>query len=108
MRSKHQLRQMRLCPFHPICASGWKGQRFIWPLGFAWGTYLYVCVGIRENGEKIDYIVPLAGQSEEVFKEAFPNYDEYNGTAYIFRTGLGRKTKFVPQFTDFLGQYPHE
>ena len=69
---------------------------------------LYASVGIRENGEKIDYIVPLAGQSEETFKEAFPDYDEYNGTAYIFRKGLGRKTLFVPGLTDFLGAHPQE
>ena len=69
---------------------------------------LYASVGIRENGEKIDYIVPLAGISEETFKEAFPDYDEYNGTAYIFRTGLGRKTKFVPGLTDYLAAHPHE
>ena len=69
---------------------------------------LYAEVGIRENGEKIDYVVPLSGQSEETFKAAFPDYDEYNGTAYIFRTGLGRKTLFVPGLTDFLGAHPHE
>ena len=69
---------------------------------------LYASVGIREGDVKIDYIVPLDGQSEETFKAAFPNYDEYNGTAYIFRSGLGRKTKFVPGMTDFLGAHPHE
>ena len=69
---------------------------------------LYASVGIREGDVKIDYIVPLDGRSEETFKAAFPNYDEYNGTAYIFRSGLGRKTKFVPGMTDFLGAHPHE
>lgn len=69
---------------------------------------LYASVGIRENGVKIDYIVSLQGPSEETFKAAFPDYDEYNGTAYIFRTGLGRKTKFVPGLTDFLSSHPHE
>jgi len=69
---------------------------------------LYASVGIREGDVKIDYIVPLSGRSEETLKAAFPNYDEYNGTAYIYRTGLGRKTKFVPGMTDFLGAHPHE
>ena len=70
---------------------------------------LYASVGIREGDVKIDYIVPLDGQSEETFKAAFPNYDEYNGTAYIYRAGgLGRKTKFVPGMNDFLGAHPHE
>ena len=69
---------------------------------------IYASVGIRENGEKIDYIVPGDEHSRELLEEAFPNYDEYDGTSYIFRKGLGRKTKFVPGLTDFLGAHPHE
>ena len=69
---------------------------------------LYATVGIREGDIKVDYIIPLDGRSEEVLKEAFPDYDEYNGTAYIYRSGLGRKSKFVPGMTDFLGAHPHE
>ena len=69
---------------------------------------MYASVGIRENGEKIDYIVPADEYSEQILKDAFPDYDEYNGTAYIFRTGLGRKTKFVPGLTDYLNAHPHE
>ena len=70
---------------------------------------LFASVGIRENGEKIDYIVPFEGQSREIFEAAFPNYDEYDGTAYIFRNGgLGRKTKFVPGLTDYLNAHSRE
>ena len=70
---------------------------------------LFASVGIRENGMKIDYVVPCEGQSKEIFEAAFPNYDEYDGTAYIFRNGgLGRKTKFVPGLTDYLNAHPHE
>ncbi len=36
------------------------------------------------------------------------SYDEYDGTSFIFRTGLGRKTKFVPGLTEFLNAHPHE
>ena len=69
---------------------------------------MYASVGIREGGEKIDYIVPADEHSKEVFEEAFPNYDECDGTAFIFRSGLGRKTKFVPGLTDYLNAHPHE
>lgn len=70
---------------------------------------LFASVGIRENGMKIDYVVPCEGQSKEIFEAAFPNYDEYDGAAYIFRNGgLGRKTKFVPGLTDYLNAHPHE
>ena len=70
---------------------------------------LFASVGIRENGMKIDYVVPCEGQSKEIFEAAFPNYDENDGAAYIFRNGgLGRKTKFVPGLTDYLNAHPHE
>ena len=70
---------------------------------------MYASVGIRENGEKIDYIVPANEYSDAVFKAAFPNYDDYDGTAYIFRTpGLGRKSLFVPGLTDYLLAHPME
>ena len=69
---------------------------------------MYASVGIRENGEKIDFIVPANELSEEILKAAFPDYDESDGTSYIFRKGLGRKTKFVPGLTDYLAAHPHE
>lgn len=70
---------------------------------------LYASVGIREEGLKINYIIPADEQSQAYFEAAFPNPDEYNGTAYIFRNdGLGRKTKFVPGLTDYLNSHPHE
>ena len=69
---------------------------------------LYASVGIRENGEKIDRIIVADEHSKEVFEAAFPDYDEFDGTSYVFRTGLGRKTKFVPGLTEFLNAHPHE
>ena len=69
---------------------------------------MYASVGIRENGEKIDRIVPATDLSAELFVAAFPDYDEYDGISYIFRTGLGRKTKFVPGMTDYLNANPFE
>ena len=69
---------------------------------------MFAEVSIREEGVKIDYIVCADEHSKEVFEAAFPDYDEFDGTSYIFRQGLGRKTKLVPGLTDFLGQYPHE
>ena len=70
---------------------------------------LYALVGIREDGVKTDFIVPCEGQSADYFEAAFPNYDEFDGTSYIFRNGgLGRKTKFVPGMTDYLNAHPHD
>ena len=69
---------------------------------------IYASVGIRENGEKIDYIIPGNELSKTILENAFPDYDEFDGTVYIFRSGLGRKTKFVPGLTDYLGAHPHE
>ena len=70
---------------------------------------MYALAGIREGDEKTDYIIPANEHSRDVFVAAFPNYDEFDGTAYIFRNGgLGRKSKFVPGLTDYLASYPHE
>ena len=70
--------------------------------------FMLVEIGIREDGVKIDYIVACDDYAEKLMKDCFPDYDEYNGTAFIFRTGMGRKTKLVPGLTDFLAAYPHE
>ncbi|MBR5428032.1 MAG: DHH family phosphoesterase [Clostridia bacterium] len=69
---------------------------------------MYACVGIRENGEKIDRIVPADERSREMFEAAFPDYDEFDGVSFVFRSGLGRKTKFVPGLTEYLAAHPHE
>ena len=70
---------------------------------------MYASVNIRENGEKIDYVVPVNELSETILKNAFPDYDECDGTAYIYRTNsMGRKTVFVPGLTEYLGAHPHE
>ena len=63
---------------------------------------------IRADDKKIDYIVPGNEHSEGVLKAAFPDYDEYDGYAYIYKSGLGRKSKFVPGLNDYLGAVPHE
>lgn len=63
---------------------------------------------IRAENKKIDYIVCADELSETVLKNAFENYDEFNGYAYIFKSGLGRKTKFVPGLDDYLSIHPHE
>lgn len=69
---------------------------------------IFASVGIREEGLKIDRLVPGNELSESVLKNAFPDYDEEDGTSYIYRSGLGRKTKFVPGMTDYLAAHPHE
>lgn len=71
--------------------------------------YMFACAGIREGDVKVDYIIPMSEESRQLMEEAFPDYDEYDGTSYIFRNGgLGRKSKFVPGLNDFLASHPHE
>lgn len=69
---------------------------------------MYGAITLRENGLKMDYIIPADEQSEAILKDAFPNYDEFDGTSYIYRSGMGRKSVFVPGLTDYLGAHPHE
>ena len=71
--------------------------------------YMFAGVGIREGDVKTDYIVPMSEESKELMEAAFPHYDEYDGTSYIFRNGgLGRKSKFVPGLNDYFAAHPHE
>ena len=67
-----------------------------------------IYASIRADDKKIDYIVPGNELSESILKAAFPNYDEYDGYAYIYKSGLGRKSKFVPGLNDYLASRPHE
>ena len=70
---------------------------------------LYASVGIREDSVEANYVIPCNEQSREYFEAAFPQYDEYDGTSYIFRNGgLGRKSKFVPGLTEYLNAHPRE
>lgn len=69
---------------------------------------MYLSVGMRENGAKIDRIVPADEKSKEVIEAAFPNYDEYDGTSFVFRSGMGRKSSFVPGLSEYLGAFPRE
>ena len=63
---------------------------------------------IRAEDTKTDYIVVANEYSKMIFESAFPNYDEFDGTAYIFKSSLGRKSKFVPGMNDYLAAKPHE
>lgn len=69
---------------------------------------MYMSVGMRENGEKIDRVVAANERSAKILEAAFPNYDEFDGTSYVFRKGIGRKTIFVPGLTDYLNAHPGE
>ena len=71
-------------------------------------SLMYALVGIRENGEKIDYVVPYDEMSRQVLEEAFPQHEMYGETAFVFPKGLGRKTKFVPGLTEYLAAHPKE
>ena len=65
-------------------------------------------ITIRAENVKNDYVVPADKKSEDVLVAAFPNYDEYDGSAYIYKGGLGRKSKLVPGLNDYLASHPHE
>ena len=69
---------------------------------------MYASVSLRENGLTTDYIIPVNDLSKQIFELAFPYYDEYDGTAFIFYKGCGRKSVFVPGLNDFLATQPHD
>ena len=65
-------------------------------------------ISIRAENVKNDYIVPADKRSEDMLVAAFPNYDDNEGTYYLYKGGLGRKSKFVPGMNDYLASHPHE
>ncbi len=69
---------------------------------------IYASIRVQNGEEKTDYIVPADERSRLMIEAAFPHFDEYDGTAFTFRGGLGRKTLFVPGLTDYLNMVPHE
>ena len=69
---------------------------------------MYAAVNIRYDDVKTDLIIPADEHSAEVLTEAFPDYDDFDGTAYVYRKGLGRKSVFVPGLTDFLEAHPQD
>ncbi|MBQ1624412.1 MAG: hypothetical protein II096_00080, partial [Erysipelotrichaceae bacterium] len=71
---------------------------------------LFYCeVSMYEDGKKYDYVIPADEKSASVLKNACESYDYEEHEDYIlFKTGLGRKSKFVPGLTNYLGSYPHE
>ena len=73
-------------------------------------TDLFYCeVSMYEDGKKYDYVIPADEKSASVLKNACESYGYEEHEDYIFfKTGLGRKSKFVPGLTNYLGSYPHE
>ena len=69
---------------------------------------IYASIGMREDGKKNDYIVAGNERSESILLNAFPDYDESDGTYYLYKKGMGRKTVFVPGLTEYLSATPHE
>jgi len=72
--------------------------------------HLFYCeVSMYEDGKKYDYVIPADEKSASVLKNACESYGYEEHEDYIlFKTGLGRKSKFVPGLTNYLGSYPHE
>ena len=60
------------------------------------------------NQSGMSVVCPLRDKAKPDALHIGISSDEYNGTAYIYRSGLGRKTVFVPGMNDFLGAHPHE
>ena len=66
--------------------TSYKGTRDLYPSDMALRNYIFD--GWRQVVESYGY-------------EEYENY-------ILFKTGLGRKSKFVPGLTNYLGSYPHE
>ena len=70
--------------------------------------FLVVEVCLYSDGLTNDYVIPCNEYTKKMIEDCFSGYEEYNGTFFLFRNGLNRKTQMVPGITEFLSEYPHE
>ncbi len=65
-------------------------------------------INIFHDDLSITYIVPSGEQAAAVIEAAFGDKAVFDGTAYIFDPGMGRKATLVPAITDVLASHPSE
>ncbi len=69
-----------------------------------WITY----VSVLHDDVSVTYTVAADDASEEVLLAAVGENAEYDGTSYIFRPYMSRKSVLVPAITDIMESYPQE
>ncbi len=65
-------------------------------------------ISIYHDDISVAYIVPSGPRAAEVIEAAFGDKAEFDGTSYIFRPGMSRKSVLVPAITDVLASHPSE
>ena len=65
-------------------------------------------INIFHDDLSITYIVPSGEQAAAVIEAAFGDKAIFDGTAYNFNPGMGRKATLVPAITDVLASHPSE
>lgn len=68
----------------------------------------FAAVSILHDDVSVTYTVAADDASEEVLRAAVGENAEYDGTSYIVRPYMSRKSVLVPAITDILESYPQE
>ena len=65
-------------------------------------------ISVYHDGISIGYLVPSDEAAASVLEQAFEGKYTYDGTSYVMRPGVPRKSVVVPAISDVLASYPRE
>lgn len=70
--------------------------------------YCFAQVSIYHDDISITYLVPMDDASAEILKAAYGDRATFDGTSYVLKPGISRKSHFVPDIEAVLSSYPKE
>lgn len=70
--------------------------------------YAFAQISVFHDDISLCYLVPADEASSEVLKVAYGDTATFDGTSYVLKPGIPRKTKLVPDIDDVLTSYPKE
>ncbi len=70
--------------------------------------YCFAQVSIYHDDVSVTYLVPMDDASSEVLKAAYGDTATFDGTSYVLKPGISRKTRLVPDIDAVLEAHPKE
>ena len=70
--------------------------------------YAFAQVSVFHDDINLNYLVPADDASNEVLKAAYGDTATFDGTSYVLKPGISRKTQLVPAIDGVLNSSPQE
>ena len=70
--------------------------------------YAFAQVSVFHDDINLNYLVPVDDASNEVLKAAYGDTATFDGTSYVLKPGISRKTQLVPAIDGVLNSSPQE